>query len=710
MSWVVFCDPAVAAIPVPRDGPPASIPLLRQFFLAELAGVGERNLEVSEREATMMMVNAPGCFVEYVFSAFVRGTLTSAEILTSLEGSAANGLAIEFAEPLGIKNVAVSQQPAPSPFLPPSPPSPPSPPPATEKLVTFDVRCSDNNGNDDDDSEEGEHAVELSIEGLKAAVKDEMPDEISSRDIFVTREPKNHKEEDPCSDFVYHVEVFTSRSPDSPPYQLTREVEEIAEDDDFEEYLDFKFIGKIKVRNVEKEIRLVPLPSAPPSPPPSPPSPPPPLEDVLTFVIACAPSMSESDDGSDGRRRLNRALNEDGVKDYVDETLDGAVSPRDTQVTRSRGGKGRRLSEEDPCDFEYFVEVFPTRSGADTDAIFAILDGDQFKEDTMTAFDGVTTVASDVVRFQAPVPAPFSPPPSPPSPPPVPPGSIVLDRVVVEATFDCVPPPGCGLALKTDVAAYHDEQLGPGLNPPRSLCPIVGLDGTAFLVTEVPLDSTIDPLALFVADSKEGQGNLADVVASDIGCPVELAVTRGEIVRTRLFCSVIDAGGVLTDVRSLDPPRWCGEGGEDGRNNNKAKCEAAYATTFVGPVATKLNRCRFRENVDEPTKCVLSGTARNIDDVVWCRNEQPPECAELDTMTDVTKLDPPEWCNTDPARRMDPDLCNSAFATTFAGISNAGDPWEKRHRCQHVPATGTQPAMCILGEPFAAFITNCLLI
>eukprot|EP00967_Tisochrysis_lutea_P119528 scaffold195139_cov33-Tisochrysis_lutea.AAC.1 len=104
----------------------------------------------------------------------------------------------------------------------------------------------------------------------------------------------------------------------------------------------------------------------------------------------------------------------------------------------------------------------------------------------------------------------------------------------------------------------------------------------------------------------------------------------------------------LTDVRELDPPEWCNS---DPARRNPTDCPKFFAKLPDG----RLKRCAYSLLEDG---CYLQGPTCEED-----RPSPPPSraapspppmmtCSEMvATLTDVRTLDPPQWCNTDPARR-----------------------------------------------------------
>jgi len=123
----------------------------------------------------------------------------------------------------------------------------------------------------------------------------------------------------------------------------------------------------------------------------------------------------------------------------------------------------------------------------------------------------------------------------------------------------------------------------------------------------------------------------------------------------------------LTNVRELN--EWCNT---DVARRNPIDCPKFYAELSNG----QLKQCAY----DPPGACTL----RNGQ---FCAVSVPPNpplappaaamlCSEMiAVLTNTRTLDPPEWCDTDPARRT-PEECSKFFATT----SNGGT-----YRCAYEP-------------------------
>jgi len=61
----------------------------------------------------------------------------------------------------------------------------------------------------------------------------------------------------------------------------------------------------------------------------------------------------------------------------------------------------------------------------------------------------------------------------------------------------------------------------------------------------------------------------------------------------------------------------------------------------------------------------------------------PPFCVQLESMVSLRELSPPEWCNTDPARRLSAEACEAAFVDW-----EAQDGTRAYAACQYDAAAG----------------------
>uniref|UniRef100_A0A7S4F9R6 Uncharacterized protein n=1 Tax=Chrysotila carterae TaxID=13221 RepID=A0A7S4F9R6_CHRCT len=295
------------------------------------------------------------------------------------------------------------------PCQPPSAPPPPLSPPPLEAVVQFTVSCEGVGVTNRRKLQDGEP---LSTDSVFAYVSTTMPEDVADRDIVVTAvrngrgrrlqqgEPEGRRlqDDDPC-DFDYPVEVYVRGD------VTIDEVLVVVNAPSFEAGLDDFIVEPVGIGEVTTAVVLVPSPFAPPSSPP--------LQEVVFVDIA------EID--SNGRRRMQDGvpLSEESVFAYVSTTMPDGVADRDIIVSAVRGGRGRRLQEDelngrqlqDPDDLVYLVDIY-VRGDVTSDEILNVVSSTAW-EAGLDAFIAEPVGVLSVALGLQPTPAPFSPPSAP---------------------------------------------------------------------------------------------------------------------------------------------------------------------------------------------------------------------------------------------------------------------------------------------------------
>jgi hypothetical protein len=153
--------------------------------------------------------------------------------------------------------------------------------------------------------------------------------------------------------------------------------------------------------------------------------------------------------------------------------------------------------------------------------------------------------------------------------------------------------------------------------------------------------------------------------SSTFGCPVPSPLPPGA---PAMPCSEMVA--TLTNVR--DANEWCNT---DAARRSPLECAKFYATLDSG----QLKRCAYGP---AGGTCTLSGQVCLLPPPALPPKATALPCSEMiEKLTNTRTLDPPEWCDTDPARR-NPENCPKFYATTSeGGFQRCGyDPVGKRCR------------------------------
>ena len=151
-----------------------------------------------------------------------------------------------------------------------------------------------------------------------------------------------------------------------------------------------------------------------------------------------------------------------------------------------------------------------------------------------------------------------------------------------------------------------------------------------------------------------------------------------------------DGLGPPIDLSALDPPESCHT--DPARLYDPLLCERAYWRQPEGA----LQRCEHAfggVGGQEPT-CLLST------ELVFCSPPPPPLatpagfCAQLERMTDLRSLSPPQTCHSDATRAQQPEKCAEAYVTQGNGLLQ---------RCKHVGGGPAAAATCVMSR----FMTRC---